>query len=100
MVLDTTPPAPPVLSPLPPVTRSSQITVSGATEPGARVSVYMNSSAQGEVRADEKGAFMVKTSLAEGNNAVTAIAFDAPGNASAPSAVLNVFMDTKPPRIL
>jgi len=38
--------------------------------------------------------------MTEGNNGITAIAYDEPGNASAPSQVLNVFLDTKAPKIL
>lgn len=100
IVLDTTPPAPPTLAPLPPVTRMSPVTVSGNTEPGARVDVFANSAPHGTIRADEKGAFSLKINLVEGNNAVSAVSYDAPGNASAPSAVVNVFLDTKPPKIL
>jgi hypothetical protein len=100
VMLDTTPPTAPTLNPLPPVTRSSAVSVSGSTEPGARVDIFVNSADQGTVRADEKGAFSARIGLTEGNNAVSAVSYDAPGNASAPSAVMNVFMDTKPPRIL
>lgn len=100
VVLDTTPPAPPTLNPLSPVTRVPQVTVTGSGEPGAKVEVFVNSTVQGAVQADEKGAFSYKINLAEGNNAVSAVAYDAPGNASAGSTVVNVFLDTKPPRIL
>ncbi len=100
VVLKTTPPATPTLNPLPPVTRTSPVMVSGSTEPGAKVEVFVNSTVQGAVKADDKGAFSLKINLAEGNNAVSAVAYDATGNASASSAVVNVFMDTKPPRIL
>jgi hypothetical protein len=100
VVLKTTPPATPTLNPLPPVTRVSPVTVSGSTEPGAKVEVFSNSSVQGSVKADEKGVFTYKINLTEGNNAVSAVAYDTTGNASASSAVMNVFMDTKPPRIL
>ncbi len=100
IMLDTTPPTPPTLNPLPPVTRTSPVTVTGTSEPGARVDVFVNSGTQGTAKADEKGAFSLKINLTEGNNAVSAVAYDAPGNASAPSAVINVFLDTKPPKIL
>ncbi len=100
VILDTTPPGAPTLNPLPPVTRSSPVTVSGSTEPGAKVDVFVNSGQQGTGKADEKGAFSFKIGLTEGNNAVSAVAYDQPGNASAPSAVMNVFLDTKPPKIL
>lgn len=100
VILDTTPPTPPSLNPLPPVTRTSPLMVSGTTEPGARVDVFVNSGRQGTIKADEKGTFSVKMNLTEGNNAVSAVAYDAPGNGSAPSAVLNIFLDTNPPKIL
>jgi Glucodextranase, domain B/Bacterial Ig-like domain/Bacterial Ig domain len=100
IVLDTTPPTPPTLNPLLPVTRVPLVTVAGSTEPGAKVEVFVNSTVQGSVKADEKGAFSYKVNLTEGNNAISAAAYDVPGNASASSAVMNVFLDTKPPRIL
>jgi hypothetical protein len=100
VLLKTTPPASPTLNPLPPVTRTSPLTLTGTTEPGAKVDVYVNSSTKTTVKADEKGAFSLQLMLTEGNNGITAIAYDEPGNASAPSPVLNVFLDTKPPKIL
>lgn len=100
VVLKTTPPASPSLSALPPVTRIPVLTLTGTTEPGAKVDVYVNSSTKTTVKADEKGAFSMQLMLTEGNNGITAIAYDEPGNASAPSPVLNVFLDTKPPKIL
>ena len=100
IVLDTTGPTPPTLNLLPPVTRTTPVMISGSSEPGARVDVFVNSASQVSVKADEKGAFSLKINLSEGNNAISALAYDGPGNASAPSAVLNVFLDTRPPRIL
>ncbi len=100
VVLDTTPPTPPSLNPLLPITRNSPVTVTGSTEPGAKVEILVNSTVQGSARANEKGDFSYKINLAEGNNAISAVASDASGNASASSAVVNVFLDTKPPRIL
>jgi hypothetical protein len=44
-VLDTTPPTPPSLNPLLPLTRNSPVTVTGSTEPGAKVEVFVNSTA-------------------------------------------------------
>ena len=100
VVLKTTPPASPTLNPLPPVTRTPALTLTGTTEPGAKIDVYVNSSTKTTVTADEKGAFSMQLMLTEGNNGITAIAYDEPGNASAPSPVLNVFLDTKAPKIL
>ena len=60
----------------------------------------MNSSSKGSVKADEKGVFSFKINLQEGNNAFSAVTSDTVGNVSASSAVVNVFLDTKPPKIL
>lgn len=100
VVLDTTPPSSPTLDTLTPVTRTPHITITGSSEPGAAVEIFVNNGSRGTVRADDKGGFSLKVGLSEGNNTITAIAYDASGNASAPSAPLNVFLDTKPPKIL
>lgn len=100
VMLDTTPPPSPTISPLPPVTRSAAIAVSGTAEPGAQAEIFVNGASKGRVKADDKGAFRQSLNLTEGNNAVTAVAYDAIGNASPPSAAVNVFLDTKPPKIL
>lgn len=100
VMLDTTPPAPPTLGNQPSVTRDSSIIITGTAEPGSKVDVFSNSGAKGSVTVDEKGAFSIKVGLAEGNNAITAVAYDAIGNASTPSSSINVFLDTKPPKIL
>ncbi len=100
VVLDTTPPSAPTIAPLPPVTRNPALMVTGTAEPGAQVELYVNSGTKGKARADEKGAFAIKITLTEGNNALTAVAYDTIGNASASSAVVNVFLDTKPPKVL
>ncbi len=100
VVLKTIPPAPPKLGDLPFVTRDTSITVKGTAEPASHVELFMNSASKGSVKADEKGAFSFKVNLQEGNNAFSAVTSDAAGNVSASSAVVNVFLDTKPPRIL
>jgi hypothetical protein len=100
VVLKTIPPAPPKLGELPFVTRDTVITVKGTAEPTSVVELYMNSASRGSMKADEKGVFSFKVSLQEGNNAFSAVTSDAVGNVSASSAVVNVFLDTKPPKIL
>ncbi len=100
VMLDTTPPSSPTIDPLPPVTRTPQLTVTGRSEPGAQVDLFVNSGSKGRAKADDKGVFSIKILLTEGNNALTAVAYDTIGNASASSAVVNVFLDTKPPKIL
>jgi len=100
VVLKTVPPTAPKLGDLPFVTKDASVTVVGTAEPGSLVELYMNSASRGSVKADEKGAFSFKVPLREGNNAFSAVASDAVGNVSASSAVVNVFLDTKPPQIL
>jgi len=100
VVLDTTPPAPPVLAQQTPITKAAEMVITGTSEPGSQVEVFVNNTSQGTIKADDKGAFSLKVKLDEGNNSIMAVAYDAPGNASSPSAVLNIFRDTKAPRIL
>jgi hypothetical protein len=100
VLLKTTPPAPPRFDELPSVTRKSAITVTGVAEPGSQVEIFMNNRSKGTMGADEKGVFSLNAVLSEGNNIFTAVASDVVGNSSAPSAPVNVFMDTKAPKIL
>jgi len=100
VVLKTIPPAPPKLGDLVFVTRETVINVKGTAEPASLVELFMNSASKGSVKTDEKGVFSFKVNLQEGNNAFSAVTSDAVGNVSASSAVVNVFLDTKPPKIL
>ena len=100
VVVKTVRPAPPSFDELPPTTRLAAVIVHGTAEPGTQVEIFMNNRSTGSVRADDSGLFSLKTTLIEGKNVFTAVATDAVGNASAPSAVLNIILDTKPPRIL
>ncbi len=99
VVLKTIPPAPPKLGDLPFVSRDTVITVKGTAEPASLVELFMNSVSKGSLKADEKGAVAFKVNLQEGNNAFSAVTSDAVGNVSASSTVVNVFLDTKPPKI-
>jgi len=100
VVVKTVRPAPPSFEELSPTTRLAAVIVHGTAEPGTQVEIFMNNRSTGSVRADDSGLFSFKTTLIEGKNVFTAVATDAVGNASAPSAVLNIILDTKPPRIL
>ncbi len=100
VMLKTVPPAPPKLGDLPFVSREAPITVNGSAEPGSQVELFVNSASKGSMKADEKGAFSFSVVLQEGNNAFSAVASDQVGNISASSAVVNVFLDKTPPRIL
>jgi hypothetical protein len=100
VLLKTTLPAPPVLDKLPTSTRQSAIAVTGITEPGSQVEIFMSKRSKGTVVADKKGAFSLKVMLIEGTNDFSAVATDAVGNLSAPSLVANVYRDTISPKIL
>lgn len=78
VTLDTTPPAISITSPTPSANVSSPtVTVTGTTEPGARVTVDGQA-----VSVDASGLFSIQLSLKEGANLITATATDAAGNSA------------------
>jgi hypothetical protein len=100
VVLKTVRPAPPSFDALPTTISRAAVIVQGTAEPGTQVEIFTNNRPTGSARVDENGIFSLKTTLTEGKNVFTAVATDAVGNVSAPSASLNVILDTKPPRVL
>lgn len=84
---DTTPPATPA-SPGASSTTSATPTLSGTTEAGATVRIYDNGTLIATVVANGAGAwsYAVAPALAVGTHALTVVAADASGNASAASA--------------
>ncbi len=106
--VDKTAPSRPVVSGITPdsghsatdaITRNVGIAYTGTAEPFARVSIYNQTGLLGEGTADETGAFTVypMLDLADGTYATTAVATDRAGNASLPSVVRQVVIDTKAP---
>jgi hypothetical protein len=101
--LDTLPPAPPALDPLPGPTNRAPVTVSGSAEAGSTVKVFQvkpdgATTPVGSARADAGGRFsLAGPSLVEGSNRFFATATDAAGNEGSPGAAVAVVLDTVPP---
>src|SRR3990167_9226971 len=66
-ITDTTPPAPPQLQSLPEATNKNPLDVSGKSESGATVFIFLNNQ-QTEVVADDEGVFTKKLTLLTGEN--------------------------------
>ncbi|KPA14962.1 PKD domain protein, partial [Candidatus Magnetomorum sp. HK-1] len=86
------PPPAPFIYPPPPITNVKHITLFGQATPSVSVEFFVNGLSQGKTIADENsGSFVITgVELAEGDNAITAIAADPVGNASDPSEQVNV----------
>lgn len=109
--IDTTPPAPPVVtaitldtgsSPSDGITSDNTLVFSGTAEPGATVHVYLGGVEVGTALAAPSGNWSFDytgTVLADGNYTVTATAEDPAHNVSSPSAPFPVVVDTTPPAI-
>ncbi|MFZ5932877.1 MAG: Ig-like domain-containing protein [Patescibacteria group bacterium] len=95
---DTTPPAPPRLSRLPEATNKTEVELSGTTEEGATVILFINGKEE-EIVADADGKFAFSLPLRKGENEVYAKAKDLAGNESQPSAVQIVIFDNEPPNL-
>ena len=101
VTVDTTPPAPPVVSA--PAdgsyTNDNKPPVSGTAEAHSTVTVYLDGGAVGTATADGAGAwsFTPATALPDAVHAVTATATDAAGNTGASSAANSFTVDTIPP---
>lgn len=93
---DTTPPAPPRLASLPEATNKAEIELSGITEEGAIVTLFINGKEE-EIVANSEGNFAFSFTLEKGENEVYAKAKDAAGNESQPSSVQLVIFDNEAP---
>lgn len=97
---DTIPPSPPRLIVPFEATNSAQFSLKGFTEPGAIIKIYNSGLSFGETAADNEGSFAVDNlKLTSGRNEITAVAQDAAGNESQPSAPTVVEFDTTPPAL-
>ncbi|MEK7063990.1 MAG: Ig-like domain-containing protein [Patescibacteria group bacterium] len=79
---DNVPPQTPVLSALPEVTNSAEVTVEGYTEPKAEISVWRNEEMVASDKSDAGGAFKVNLRLTEGENRIQVKAKDEKENES------------------
>ncbi|TNC07282.1 hemagglutinin, partial [Methylobacterium terricola] len=98
-LIDTTPPAVPVLTTVPGAIRSNTPTITGTADPGSTVTVSSNGSIIGIAPVGQNGQFSVTPAqaLPDGTAVITATAWDAAGNASAVSTAVTLGIDTVPP---
>jgi hypothetical protein len=90
---DVIPPQKPVFSALPEATNSAQVKISGFTEAGAEVTLWLNENNAETVKADETGGFDFNPTLTKGNNELYARAKDESGNESVSNTEKIVYDD-------
>ena len=95
---DTIPPVLPRFNSFPEATNQIKVEISGTTEPGATVILYLNNSEE-EILANNEGVFTYAYLLKKGENTISAIAKDSSGNESQESQVYKVTYDNEPPEI-
>jgi hypothetical protein len=97
---DTIPPSPPRFKPFPEATNSAQISVSGYSEGGATIKLYLNGSENQEVIAENSGEFIfTRVSLSGGQNDLQTTATDSDGNTSQRSNEMSILFDNEPPEL-
>jgi len=96
---DNTPPAPPRFNSLPDEINKSQINISGNTEEGSIVTIFING-LDNEVISDSYGEFNLSANLELGENIIYAIAKDQSGNKSADSKTYVINYDNEVPEIV
>lgn len=97
---DSTAPITPILDPLTEATSNPQITITGTTEIGSKVHLYLNGSQISSTPANKEGIFSFeKIKLNLDKNEFYAIAEDFTGNKSDPSASYTVILETKGPSL-
>ncbi len=98
---DVLPPAPPVLSSLPPATNSAQIDLHGFAEAGTTVEIFLNKISTSKLVVEKGGTFAVnKFTVTSGRNEIFAEATDDAGNTSQSSEKIIIFYDTEPPKLI
>lgn len=93
-------PYPPKLNALPKITNEKEITVSGFTEAGAKVKLFLNEEEHSPILADKEGEFFFEeVPLKNEENTIYVVAIDSSGNESDPSTTYLVIYDEKVPEI-
>lgn len=99
-IKDNLPPQTPIFNSLPEATNSAEIEISGISEAGASVKIFMTGNENKEVIADKDGKFSLNDlKLTLGNNEIYAIATDKDGNQSKSSDKITVWYDNEPPNL-
>lgn len=94
--LDSTPPPPPYLEPLPETTNLTHIEIKGQTEAGATVTIILNND-ENEVLANNEGQFQLKLALQDGENTLKVFATDISGNVGQKTDLITITYDNQPP---
>jgi hypothetical protein len=77
--------------------QTSGLTITGAAEANATVTLRDGATIVGTGTADGSGSFSIDIALGQGTHSITAIAADAAGNASVASAALSITVDGSAP---
>jgi len=93
---DITPPAPPIFDRPQEYTNEQKLKISGKTEPGATVILFLNNDEE-EIIANKDGEFSYTFKLRKGDNSISAKAKDESGNESQESKVYEVIFDDEAP---
>lgn len=97
---DTSAPPPPYFYNTPTVTNKKELSLKGFSEPGSKVTVFVNGPQIGSVNVDAAGTFAFDSvTLIEGRNTVFAKAEDAYQNQSEKSQILEITYDIQKPKI-
>ena len=97
-VSDNTPPPPPRFEPLPEFTKEDKVEISGQTEAGAIVKLFVNNK-EAEVIANNQGHFNYTFTLNDRENTLQAKSVDQAGNESSDSDKITVFLDKDAPTL-
>lgn len=101
VLVDNLPPTEMHLDPLPSRTKTATATVSGRTDPGDSVYLFLNGLQLTPPEVDINfGLFESAVSLSEELNRINAQAFDAVKNGPTNSDTLRVVLDTRPPTVI
>jgi hypothetical protein len=95
---DILPPAPPKINSLPEATNQNIISISGFSEEGATIEIYINDSLVKKVISSKEGKFLAdNVPLEEGKNEIYAVAIDQAGNIGQSSPKTSIIYDKNPP---
>jgi len=96
--IDTISPPTPVLQPLPEATNSTNITITGFSEEGTTIKLFLNGEIAKEVVTGKDGSFVFdQINLSSNENKIKTKAADASGNESQFSSESIVVFDNQPP---
>lgn len=95
---DTTPPAPPDINEPPEVISKTSVEITGNTEPGATVILFVNGNEE-ELLANRDGEFRYQWGLLDGENKISAKVKDTAGNESQETQTHTITYDDEPPEL-